>query len=36
MLWQEYAQAKDDDLDVPALHLKQALLARMTEATHAA
>ena len=36
MLWQEYAQARDDDLDAPALHLKQALLARMTEAAHAA
>lgn len=36
MLWQEYAQAKDNDLDAPALHLKQALLARMTETVHAA
>ena len=36
MLWQEYAQAKDDDLDTLALQLKQALLARMTKTTHAA
>ena len=36
MLWQEYAQARDDDLDAPARHLKQALLARMTEVAHAA
>ena len=36
MLWQEYALAKDVDLDAPALQLKQTLLARMTEATHAA
>ena len=36
MLWQEYAQAQDDDLDSLALKLKQALLARMTEAAHAA
>lgn len=36
MLWQEYARAKDVDLDAPALQLKQALLARMTEVAHAA
>ncbi len=36
MLWQEYAQAKDDDLDASARQLKQSLLARMAEAAHAA
>jgi hypothetical protein len=36
MLWQEYAQARDDDLDGLALQLKQTLLARMTKVTHAA
>ncbi|MBK6928338.1 MAG: hypothetical protein IPH15_12620 [Comamonadaceae bacterium] len=36
MLWQEYAQAGDEDLDPVALQLKQALLARMSEAAHAA
>jgi hypothetical protein len=36
MLWQEYAQASDDDLDAIAIQLKQTLLARMTEASHAA
>lgn len=36
MLWQEYAQAPDDDLDAPARLLKQALLARFTEAARAA
>ena len=36
MLWQEYAQAKDDDLDAIALQLKQTLLLRMTMAAHAA
>ena len=35
MLWQEYAQAPDEDLDVPAQLLKQALLTRFTEAVHA-
>ena len=36
MLWQEYAQAKDEDLDASARHLKQTLLVRMTAAAHAA
>lgn len=36
MLWHEYALAKDDNLDAPALQLKCTLLARVTEATHAA
>lgn len=36
MLWQEYAQAPDEELDAPARQLKQALLARFTEVTHAA
>jgi len=36
MLWQEYAQALDDDLDAPARQLKQALLKRFSEVTHAA
>lgn len=36
MLWQEFAQAPEDDLDAPARQLKQALLARFTEAAHAA
>ena len=36
MLWQEYAQAPDDALDAPARQLKYALLACMTETTHAA
>ena len=36
MLWQEYAQARDEDLDDLALQLKQTLLARMTTVTHAA
>lgn len=36
MLWREYAQASDDELDAPARLLKQALRARFTEAVHAA
>ncbi len=36
MLWQEYAQASDDELDLPARRLKQALLTRFTEAARAA
>ena len=36
MLWLEYGLASDDDLDPVALQLKQVLLARMSEATHAA
>ena len=36
MLWQEYAVAPDDELDGKARHLKQRLLARMTEVPHAA
>jgi hypothetical protein len=36
MLWREYALASDAELDVHALQLKQALLARMSEAVHAA
>jgi len=35
MLWQEYAQASDDELDAPARPLKQALRARFTQAVHA-
>jgi hypothetical protein len=35
MLWQEYAQANDDELDPIALQLKATLLARITEAAHA-
>lgn len=31
MLWQEYAQAPDIDLDGPALRLKATLLARFNE-----
>lgn len=36
MLWQEYAQAPDEELDVPARQLKQSLLKRFAEVTHAA
>ncbi len=36
MLWQEYAQAPNEDLDAPARLLKQALLTRFTEVAHAA
>lgn len=36
MLWTEYAQAADVDLDAPARQLKQTLLARMSEVTYAA
>ena len=36
MLWQEYAQAPDDELDAPARVLKHALLARFGEVTNAA
>ena len=36
MLWLEYAQAPDEGLDAVARQLKQTLLARMTEAVHAA
>lgn len=36
MLWQEYAEAKDSELDAPALQLKHALRARMAEVAHAA
>ena len=36
MLWQEYALAPDSELDAPARQLKQALLARLNEVTHAA
>lgn len=36
MLWQEYAQAADEELDAMALRLKHALLARFSEAAHAA
>lgn len=31
MLWREYAQASNHELDAPALQLKQALLARFSE-----
>ncbi|NOT67115.1 MAG: hypothetical protein HOP04_02090 [Methylophilaceae bacterium] len=36
MLWQEYAQASDEELDAPARQLKQALLKRFSEVAHAA
>jgi hypothetical protein len=36
MLWQEYAMASDEALDGPARALKQQLLARLSEVTHAA
>lgn len=36
MLWQEYAQAPDYDLDAPARQLKESLLSRFTEVIHAA
>lgn len=36
MLWQEYAQARDEELDASARQLKQALLNRFSEALHAA
>ena len=36
MLWQEYAQAADEELDAPARQLKQALLKRFSEVSHAA
>jgi hypothetical protein len=36
MLWQEYAQARDEELDASARQLKQALLSRFSEAPHAA
>lgn len=36
MLWQEYAQARDDELDAPARLLKQSLLTRFREVTNAA
>lgn len=36
MLWHEYAQAPSEQLDAPARQLKQALLKRFTEVTHAA
>ena len=36
MLWQEYALARDDELDAPARQLKQALLKRISEVPHAA
>ncbi|TBR13230.1 MAG: hypothetical protein EPO43_11380 [Rugosibacter sp.] len=36
MLWREYAQASDDELDAPARLLKQALRTRFTEGAHAA
>lgn len=35
MLWQEYALAPDEELDGPALTLKQLLLARLSEDAHA-
>jgi hypothetical protein len=35
MLWREYAQANDDDLDPSAQLLKQSLLSRITEVTNA-
>lgn len=36
MLWHEYAQASDEELDTPARQLKQALLKRFSEVPHAA
>ena len=36
MLWREYAQSPDEELDARARLLKQALLARFSEVTHAA
>jgi len=36
MLWREYAQAPDDELDGPARALKQVLLGRLSEDAHAA
>lgn len=36
MLWVEYAKANDTDLDLPAVRLKQALLARFVEVVDAA
>jgi hypothetical protein len=36
MLWREYAQASDDELDAPARQLKQAILARFSEVANAA
>lgn len=36
MLWQEYAQATDEELDAPARQLKLALLNRFSEVTNAA
>lgn len=36
MLWQEYAQASDEELDAPARQLKHTLLNRFSEVTHAA
>lgn len=36
MLWQEYAQAPDEELDATARRLKQALLTRFSEVAHAA
>ena len=36
MLWQEYAQTPDEELDGPALQLKRALLNRLSEVSHAA
>jgi len=35
MLWQEYAQAQDDELDAPARILKQSLRARFNEVPNA-
>jgi len=35
MLWNEYAQASDDELDAPARQMKQALLTQFTEVPHA-
>ena len=35
MLWLEYATASDEELDAPARVLKQALLARFNEVSHA-
>jgi hypothetical protein len=36
MLWQEYAQASDEELDAPARQLKHTLLNRFSEVIHAA
>jgi hypothetical protein len=36
MLWSEYVMVNDDELDQPARHMKEALLAHFAEVNHAA